>query len=133
MENGLADSPFVLGIEYVSKVELPSLFLTKEGKADRVNIPQVTFLYLDLYYSGRYEIEIEKLGYPTSTISVEQTTANVYDANVTPISEINTITVPIFSSGDIVKTSVSAPDPFTSSITGYSWEGSYNNRGISPV
>ena len=90
VENGLADSPFVIGIEYVSKVALPSIFITQEGKADRVNIPQVTFLYLDLYYSGRYEIEIEKLGYPTSLISVEQTTANVYDANVTPINEINT-------------------------------------------
>ena len=49
------------------------------------------------------------------------------------MTEINTITVPIFSRGDIVKTTITAPDPFPSSITGYSWEGSYNNRGISAI
>ena len=124
---------FVVGIEYVGKVLLPSIFITQDGRADRVNVPQVTFLYLDLYYSGRYEVTVEKLGYDPSSMSIEQTAANVYDANETPLSEINTITVPIFSSGDIVKTTILAPDPYPSSITGYSWEGSYNNRGIAAL
>ena len=129
----IEEGRFIVGIQYETEVILPSIFMTQESRADRVNIPQVTFLYLDLYYSGRYEVFVEKLGYTTKQLSIEQTTANVYDANVTPISEINTITVPIFSRGDIVKTTVTAPDPFPSSITGYSWEGTYNNRGVSPI
>ena len=133
VDTRLTESEFILGIQYESKVTLPSIFTTQEGRADRVNIPQVTFLYLDLYYSGRYQVSVDKLGYPTSELSIEQTRANIYDADATPVTEINTITVPIFSSGDIVKTTITAPDPFPSSITGYSWEGSYNNRGISPI
>ena len=129
----LVGDNFVIGVEYESKVTLPSIFLAQEGRADRVNVPQVTFLYLDLYYSGRYQVDVEKLGYSTSRNSIEQTTANAYDGNQTPISEINTISIPLFSRGDIVKTTITAPDPFPSSITGYSWEGSYNNRGISPI
>ena len=133
VDKKLANAKFVIGLQYESKVTLPSLFINQEGRADRVNIPQVTFLYLDLYYSGRYQIDIEKLGYDVTSISAEQTTSNVYDLDATPISEINTISVPIFSRGDIVKTTVTSPDPFPSSITGYSWEGSYNNRGISAI
>lgn len=133
VDTRLTEAEFIIGIQYESKVTLPSIFTTQEGRADRVNIPQVTFLYLDLYYSGRYQVSVDKLGYPTSELSIEQTRANIYDADATPVTEINTITVPIFSSGDLVKTTITAPDPFPSSITGYSWEGTYNNRGISPI
>ncbi len=133
VDTRLTESDFIVGIQYESRVTLPAIFTTQEGRADRVNIPQVTFLYLDLYYSGRYQVSVDKLGYPTSELSIEQTRANIYDADATPVTEINTITVPIFSSGDLVKTTITAPDPFPSSITGYSWEGSYNNRGISPI
>ena len=76
---------------------------------------------------------MDKLGYDVSTISVEQTQANTYDLGDVAVSEINTISIPVFSRGDIVKTTITAPDPFPSAITGYSWEGSYNNRGISPL
>ena len=131
--NDLVADDFIIGIEYESKVTLPSIFLTQENRSDRVNIPQVSFLYLDLYYSGRYQVDVEKLGYTNTSISIEQTAANIYDASNTPVAEISTVSVPIFSRGDIVKTTITAPDPFPSSITGYSWEGTYNNRGISPL
>ena len=123
----------MLGIEYVTIVELPSIFLTKENKADRVNIPQVTMVYLDLYYSGRYEIAINKLGYDTVNLTCERPDANVYLAGSPPIDEISTQVLPIYSSGDIVKITITCPDPFPSSITGYSWEGHYNTRGIRAI
>jgi len=129
-DKGLTTSNFILGIEYSADIELPSIFMTQEGRADRVNIPIVENLYLDLYYSGSYEVSVEKIGYPTQQITLETTTANVYDANEVPILEISTLAVPIFSRGDMVKTTISAKDPYPSSITGYSWEGHYNNRGI---
>ena len=123
----------ILGISYTSLVSLPAIFVTTEGRSDRVNVPQVSFLYLDLYYSGRYVVSVDKLGYDTKVYDIEITPANSYDADLVPLSEISTQTVPIFSSGDILEITITSPDPFPSSITGYSWEGSYNNRGINAI
>ena len=132
-EKGLSNAEFVFGIEYEASVTLPSFYLAQEGRADRVNIPIVETLYLDLYYSGSYTVDIEKLGYNTQTQVLEVTPANVYNADEPPIFEISTLSIPVFSRGDIVKTTIRAPDPYPCSITGYSWEGHYNTRGITPI
>jgi hypothetical protein len=129
----LTSANAVLGISYDTLVTLPAIFIAQEGKADRVNVPQVTFLYLELYYSGRYQVTVNKLGYDPKIYDIEVTPANSYDANNVPLSEISTESIPIFSSGDILEITVRAPDPFPSSITGYSWEGTYNNRGVKPI
>lgn len=129
----LTASNAILGLGYDVAVELPAIFVAKEGKADRVNVPQVTFLYLELYYSGRYVVTVNKLGYESKVYDIELTPANSYNANTVPLSEISTQSIPIFSSGDILNITITAPDPFPSSITGYSWEGTYNNRGIRPL
>lgn len=129
----LTESDAVLGLSYNTLVTLPAIFAKQNDRADRVNVPQVTFLYLELYYSGRYEVTIDKLGYDPKIYDIEVTPANVYDANAVPLSEISTQSVPIFSAGDILNISIRAPDPFPSSISGYSWEGTYNNRGISAI
>jgi len=129
----LTSANAVLGIGYDTLVTLPSIFITQEGKADRVNIPQVAFLYLELYYSGRYQVTVNKLGYDPKIYDIEVTPANSYDANNVPLSEISTESIPIFSSGDILEITIKAPDPFPSSITGYSWEGTYNNRGVKAI
>jgi hypothetical protein len=133
VEKALSDSPFYLGIEYVASIELPTFFVTMEGRADRVNIPIIENLYLDLYYSGSYQVSVDKLGYPLQTLTLEVAPANIYNADTPPIQEISTLSVPIFSRGDIVKTTISAADPYPCSLTGYSWEGHYNNRGIRPI
>lgn len=129
----LLAADWVLGVQYTATVTLPSIFVTQEGKADRVNVPTVTLMHLDLYYSGRYEIIIDKLGYDQQQLDADMTRSNVYDADEAPINEISTQTIPVMSRGDIVKTTINALDPFPSAITGYSWEGHYNNRGISPI
>lgn len=127
------DGNFVVGCGYDTTVELPSIFVTSDNKADRVNIPQVAFMYLELYYSGSYHVTVSKLGYDDVTKIVEITPANVYDANAVPIAEIGTATIPLFSAGNNLKVTIKAPDPFPSSITGYSWEGTYSNRGIKTI
>lgn len=129
----LLTADWVLGCQYNASVTLPSIFVTQDNRSDRVNVPTVTLLHLDLYYSGRYEIVIDKLGYPQQRLDADMTRSNVYDADEAPINEISTQTIPVMSRGDIVKTTINALDPFPSAITGYSWEGHYNNRGISPI
>jgi hypothetical protein len=128
----LSDS-YLLGIQYETVVELPSVFVTKDNKADRRNIPQVTMMYLELYYSGRYDITVNKLGYDPVQMTAEIPLANIYVSGTVPINEISVQRVPIYCSGDNVNVTVKCPDPFPSSITGYSWEGSYNNRGIRAI
>ena len=44
------------------KVELPAFFVTQEKKSDRRNIPMVENVYLDLYYSGRYSVNVDRKG-----------------------------------------------------------------------
>ena len=130
VSKSLLDGSYVIGSQYVASVQLPAIFFKSENKADRVNIPMVSFLYLDLYYSGRYEVILNRIGYAPVTKSIEITPANVYDANAVPVAEIGEATVPIFSPGNISMITINAPGPFPSSITGYSWEGHYSNRGV---
>ena len=130
VRKSLLTDDYVIGAQYTSAVQLPAIFFKSDNKADRVNIPMVSFLYLDLYYSGSYEVTLQRLGYDPIIRSIELTPANIYDANDAPVSEIAEISVPIFASGDTSLVTITATGPFPSSITGYSWEGQYNNRGI---
>tara|TARA_Y100000385_G_C13101662_1_gene644911 strand:- start:1369 stop:4116 length:2748 start_codon:yes stop_codon:yes gene_type:complete len=124
---------YILGVQYTTTVELPAIFVTNEGKADRVNSPQVSNLYLELYYSGRYEIIVNRLGYDPVTLTAEAPDANIYSANAAPIDEISVQPVPVYCSGKYTKVTITCPDPFPSAITGYSWEGTYHNRGIRAI
>jgi len=128
--NNMLGGEYVIGYTYTASVELPTIFLKTENKADRVNVPMVSFLHLELYYSGRYEATLSRLGYPDVYKSIEITPANVYDANAVPVAEIGSATIPVFAPGNIVKMKIEASDPYPSAITGYSWDGSYNNRGV---
>ena len=76
---------------------------------------------------------IDKLGYDQQVLDADMTRSNIYDADEAPINEISTQTIPVMSRGDIVKTTINALDPFPSAITGYAWDGHYNNRGITRI
>ncbi len=132
-ENHRIVGDYVVGCGYDASVELPGIYVKSDNKADRVNVPMVSFVHLDLYYSGRYEVTLSRLGYDDVVKSIEIPAANIYDADAIPVTEIGEVSVPVFSPGNISRITIKAPDPFPSSITGYSWEGSYNNRGVRPL
>lgn len=117
-------------MQYRMTVTLPAFYVTTEGKADRIDNPVVELLYLDLYYSGRYQVEIEKLGYTNYTHDVDIARAGIYLANAPAITEVVTKTVPIFCLGRDAKASIYADDPVPSAITSYSWQGHYNKRDV---
>ena len=131
VEKSISDEDFILGVEYNMKVVLPSLWLTQDRRADRKNIPMVEMAYLDLYYSGRYNVTVNKTGYSPVSIDLDVTPADIYQANSAAVQDVTTKAIPIFSRGDFVTITIEAPDPLPSSITSYSWEGHYSNRGIS--
>ena len=76
---------YTLGVQYDTTVQLPAIFVTNDGKADRVNSPQVSNLYLELYYSGRYEITVNMLGYDYVNLPAEYPTSNADVVHAAPI------------------------------------------------
>ena len=121
---------YVLGLEYRMEVQLPAFYVQQEQRPDRVDNPVVELLYLDLYQSGRYQIEIDKTGWDPLTYDVDVAQSDVYLANDPMVEEVGTESVPIFSLGKICYTKIYADDPVPAAITGYSWQGHYNKRGI---
>ena len=133
VEADLADTDFILGLEYDMKVELPAFFVIEDKKADRKNLPMVQNVYLDLYYSGRYSVIVDRHGYDPLTVDLDVTDADIYRANAAAIDETVSRKVPVYCRGDLVKLTITAPDPLPASITSYRWEGHYNTRGISVI
>ncbi len=121
---------YIIGMQYRMTLSLPSFYVTNEGKADRVDNPIVETLRLDLYYSGRYQVEIERLGYSNYLHDVDIARAGLYLANNPALEEVITKDVPIFCLGRDAKASIYADDPVPSAITSYSWQGHYNKRDI---
>lgn len=130
VDENLANQDFILGIDFDMKVKLPSFFVKEEKKSDRLNIPMIENVYIDLYYSGRYSVDIERRGYDLKTVDLDTTIADIYSANSAAIDEISTQQVPVYSRGDYATLTITASDPLPASITSYRWEGHYNNRGV---
>ena len=89
--------------------------------------------YLDLYYSGRYEVEVDRQGYLPRTVDLDAADADLYLANAAAIDDTVSRGIPVYCRGDLVKLTIKAPDPLPASITSYRWEGHYNNRGIAII
>lgn len=121
---------YVIGLEYQMSVQLPSFFIKQDTRADRVDIPMVETLFLDLYHSGRYDVLIKRFGYTDFTFTVEAALASIYQANNPIIEEVVTKQVPIYNLGSETTATINALDPIPSAITGYSFRGHYNKRGI---
>ena len=133
VDDYLASQEYVLGIEYEMRVELPSFYVIQENKADRIDNPVVEFLYVDLYQSGRYELQIDKIGYPTYSYDIDVSVSDITLANSPLVDEVRTESVPIFSLGRLANATIVAADPNPAAITGYSWQGHYNKRGIRAI
>ena len=90
-------------------------------------------VYLDLYLSGRYSITLKRLGYTDRTFDLEIAEADIYLGDDPSIKEVITKVIPVYARGDHSHITITATDPLPASITGYSWEGHYNTRGIQLV
>lgn len=124
---------FILGLQYRMTITLPAFYVTTESRADRIDNPVVEHLYLDLYKSGRYRLDIEKLGYATVSYDVDVVQAGQYEANTPTVDEVSTKPVPIFCLGKDVITHIYADDPVPAALTSYAWRGHYNKRGVTTL
>ena len=130
--NNIKNTEFVVGLGYEFAVTLPTFFVKEsEGnRADRKNTPMVENIYLDLYLSGRYTVDIEKLGYNTQSVDLDIIRADIYSANAAAVSDFDTRAIPVFSRGDLATVTIKSPDPMPAALTSYAWEGHYATRGI---
>ena len=119
-----------LGIAYNMAVELPSFFAKDDKRVDRVNAPMIETVNVELYLSGSYSVILEKLGYEDRVLYYDAKVADVYKADSNPIIETSKKEVHVFSRGDHAKMTIISLDPLPAGITGYTWEGHYNTRGI---
>lgn len=132
IQSNIKGSEFIVGLGYQFSVTLPTFFV-KEGdqnRADRRFPPMVENLYMDLYLSGRYTVDIEKLGYRTQSVDLGVIDADIYLANASAVSNFDTREIPVFSRGDLATVTIKSLDPMPAALTSYSWEGHYSTRGI---
>ncbi len=132
LPSNLKGTDFVVGLGYTFSVILPSFFV-KEGdqnRADRRYPPMVENLYLDLYLSGRYTVDIAKLGYQTQSVDLDVIRSDIYIANEAALADFDTRAIPVFSRGDQAVVTIKSDGPLPAALTSYSWEGHYSTRGI---
>jgi hypothetical protein len=133
VDKALTAVNFAIGLEYRLRLDLPAFYVTQQNRADRIDNPIVETLYLDLYYSGRYQLEVKRLGYDNFTFDIDVARADLYGANSVPVAETFTQQCPIYCQGKDVLVSVYADDPVPAALTSYGWQGHYNKRGIAAI
>lgn len=127
------DREFIFGYQYETKVVMPS-FYTKvasgdNARADRISNPMIQTVYLELFNSGAMEVQIEVNGYPTRDVDLPLIESDNYAASDVVVIENKTVEVPIYHRGEDVTLTVRSDTPFPTSMTGFSWSGTYNKRG----
>ena len=123
----------MIGLQYGMKVALPSFYVSEQDKSQRIHIPIIENLYLDLYESGGYVIDIKRDGYTDTSFELSVVNAGQYSANSVPMKEVVTRPVPVFCQGDQVQVIIKGDDPVPSALTSYSWQGHYNKRAIATI
>ena len=119
-----------MGTAYNMSIELPGFYTKDEKAVDRVNIPMVETVNIELYVTGSYNVVLEKVGYDDRTLYFDAKSADIYLADSNPIVETSKKELHVFSRGDHASVTINSLDPMPAGITGYTWEGHYNNRGI---
>nr|AKH48808.1 DNA polymerase [uncultured marine virus] len=122
-----------LGMVYTMLVELPQIYMKKDKNVDRVFPPMVTNVNLELYLSGNYTVGLQRLGYEDNIQLVEAKVSDVYILGSSSLINTATKQVGVYCRGDMSNIYLTSVDPMPAGITGYTWEGHYNNRGISRI
>ena len=128
--NRLVATSFLVGLGYEMQVKLPSFYVTQDKRSDRKNVPVVENVYIDMHLSGSLSVLLERVGYDDRTVQIEQPSGDIYLANAPAIVEVDTKPIPVYCRGSQSSLTITASSPLPVSLSSYSWEGHYNNRGI---
>lgn len=123
---------FALGYKYEASAILPAFyFVVSEGRKDTLNVPIINRMSIDSYNSGPYTVKIRADGRNEYATTLPQIVGNLYPANTIPMLRNAKNTVPVLAKGDQVEVELVADSPFPTALTSITWEGTFNNKGIS--
>jgi hypothetical protein len=138
VEGDQTSSLFALGYKYEALAQLPAFYYVANiggggtsEKKDTVNIPYVSRLRIDSYNSGPYRAVIRAQGRNEFSLELPQINANYYRANNIPIIRNAQSVVPVLAKGTQFEFELIADSPFPTAFTSVTWEGTYNDKGIS--
>jgi hypothetical protein len=129
-----SSSRFAIGARYRSEAIMPAFYVSnRDNKRDTRNLPQIHRLTFSSYTSGPFQVEVDSLGRPLFTATLEQKVAGEYNPDTLPMVRNRTNTVPVLARGDHTQIRVVAPFLFPVAIDSVLWEGTYDNKGIRPI
>ena len=139
VEGNQTTSLFALGYKYEALAQLPAFYYSAAAssgsgeKKDTVNVPYVSRLRIDSYNSGPYRAVVRAQGRNEFSLALPQISADYYKANNIPIIRNAQSVVPILAKGTQFEFELIADSPFPTAFTSVTWEGTYNDKGISRV
>jgi hypothetical protein len=133
LDGDLLAESFAIGFKYTSMALMPAIYVVSNEQKDTLNLPTVQRLMLDSYNSGPFQVRVQPNGRAEFLQRLPQVFAGQYDIGELPIIRNAQNVVPVMARGDQVEITIECPDPFPTAITGVTWTGQYNNRGIRRV
>ena len=132
-----AGREFILGYQYETRVDFPTFYTSQsdgnQKRSDRITNPMIQTMYLDLFNSGAMSLEINVNGYDPRAVDLPLIEADNYAASDVVVLENTTVPVPIYQRGEDVYLTIKSDTPFPTSMTGFSWQGTYNKRGYARI
>lgn len=133
LSGDVTSESFAIGYTYNSMAMLPAFYLVQNEQKDTLTIPTIHRLSIDSYNSGPYQVKINATGRDEFIATLPQVVSGQYDIGDLPLVRNANNTVPVFARGDQVEVTIECPNPFPTAITGLTWTGTINNRGIRKV
>ena len=117
VSNDIPYTEFVVGVGYEMSIQLPSFYVKvgDSNRADRRNHPMVENAYIDLYFSGRYDCTLKRLGYDDITLPLE-IVRSALEADTASIVDTATSQIPVFAQGNTSTLTIRLHGPLPASL-----------------
>ena len=117
----------VAGTAYESRIKFPTIFPRGQNSYDVTANVTIHRVKLSTSGIGAYNVSIVRRGYDDYNLLIEQTPADSYDSNATPILYGDKVeTIPVYTRNKnlsiVMSTNYNAP----LSLRSMTWEGDYN-------
>ena len=127
-----SSDPVKVGREYEMKVELPTIYPTKQAGNRVVSDTSGSLIVQRLKFNfgpvGQFTTKLERVGKPDFIDTHESSLMDAYKANTAPNVNGSFRTIPVYDRNTNVSVTISSSHPSPANIESMSWEGEYTNR-----
>lgn len=121
-------SEMYVGYQFTFEVELPTMYVQRDGKADMTGDIIIARNKFIAGFSDSLEFQIKANGRPDWEPLYSNVLADFYKSDTTPISEGYIYNVPIHQRNTNYSIKVKSSTPFPISLVSVAWEGNYVPR-----